>query len=87
MRLNPLRVCMHADFHRKSFAQTAIPDSRADNSGFASNRRARSCASRQTIAANGKILPGEWQYGTECMRDPIENHAVGMRRIERLGEY
>ena len=87
MRLNQLRLCMHADFHRKVLAPDSNRDSRADNSGFASNRRARQNSSRQTFASNGKILPGEWQYGIECMREPIENLAARMRGIGRLREY
>jgi hypothetical protein len=86
MRLNQLRRCMHADFHRKSFAQTAILDSRADDSGFARRFNARIRVARKTIAANGRFLPGEWQYGTACVREPIENPATGMRGIGRLCE-
>jgi len=87
MRLNQLRLYMHADFHRNSLARAAFSDPRAGSSGFASARCARQNSSRQTFAANGKILPGEWQYGTECMREPIENPAFALRGIGRLREY
>jgi len=87
MRLNQLRLCMHADFHRNSLARAAFSDPRAGSSGFASALCAGCCVSRQTFASNGKILPGEWQYGIECMREPIENLAARMRGIGRLREY
>jgi len=87
MRLNQLRLCMHADFHRKIFALDSSRDSRADNRGFASRLNAQIRVARGTVAANGKFLPGEWQYGTECMREPIENPATGMPGIGRLREY
>jgi hypothetical protein len=87
MRLNQFRLCMHADFHRKSFAYQAISDSRADNSGFAADRCARSRASRRTIAANGKFPSGEWQYGIERLRERSEDPAVAIRGIARLREY
>src|SRR5271168_2497616 len=78
---------LNADFHRKILAPDSNRDSRADNSGFASARCARQNSSRQTFAANGKILPGEWQYRTECMRERIENPAFALRGIGRLREY
>jgi len=87
MRLNQFRLCMHANFHRKIFALDSNRDSRADNSGFARRLKARIRVARSAVAANGKFLPGEWQYGTACMREPIENPAARMHGIGRLGEY
>jgi hypothetical protein len=81
MRLNQLRLCMHADFHRKSFAHDIISDSRADNSGFASNLFARGRAAHQSFAAKGKIPPEEWEYGTACMLEPSEIPAGEMHGI------
>jgi hypothetical protein len=87
MRLNRFRLCMHANFHCKIFALDSSHDARADNSGFARRLNARIGVAHKKIAANGKFLAGVWQYGTACMREPIESPAARMRGIGRLCAY
>jgi len=49
MRVNQLSIGMHAEFHRKKFAENSNTDSCADNSGFASRVVARICVWRRAM--------------------------------------
>src|SRR5580704_3194258 len=58
MRLNRLRLYMHADFHRKVLALDSNRNSRADNSGFAANRRARQLRVKPNDCRKWKVSAG-----------------------------
>jgi len=79
MRRNRFSIGMHADFHRKRFVSGSNPDSRAKNSGFTSSGVVWVCILRRKIAANGKILPSAWQFGS-APAAPEVNAALESRR-------
>jgi hypothetical protein len=71
---------VHADFHRKSFADDAILNSRMDNSGFARRVAARIYVSTETYVEQ---LPQMERFCRACGNTEPREYAAGKYRRPR----